>query len=66
MLEETGVQPRDGDLLLVRTGFTEQYGQLSERERKDLANKPPTFAGVESNKETLRWIWESGFVAVAG
>jgi hypothetical protein len=66
MLKDTGVEPRDGDLLLVRTGFTEQYGKLSEEERKELANKPPTFAGVESSKETLRWIWESGFVAVAG
>lgn len=66
MLAQTGVQPRNGDLLLVRTGFTEQYGKLSEQGRKELASKPPTFAGVESTKETLRFIWESGFVAVAG
>jgi hypothetical protein len=66
MLAQTGVTARNGDLLLVRTGFTEQYEKLSEQERKELATKPPTFAGVESTKETLRWIWESGFVAVAG
>ncbi|KAJ8114129.1 hypothetical protein OPT61_g3909 [Boeremia exigua] len=66
MLAQTGVQARDGDLLLVRTGFTEQYAKLGEQERKELAGKPPAFAGVESSKETLRWIWESGFVAVAG
>lgn len=66
MLAQTGVQPQNGDLLLVRTGFTEQYGRLSEGERKAMATKAPTFAGVESSKETLRWIWESGFVAVAG
>lgn len=66
MLAQTGVEARAGDLLLVRTGFTEQYGKLSEQERKELANKPPAFAGVESTKDALRWIWESGFVAVAG
>ena len=66
MLAATGVQPRDGDMLLVRTGFTAQYEKLGEKDRKELANKPPTFAGVESCKESLKWIWESGFVAVAG
>lgn len=66
MLAETRVEARNGDLLLVRTGFTEQYGKLGEEERKELASKPPAFAGVESSKETLKWIWESGFVAVAG
>lgn len=66
MVELTGVQPRDGDLLLLRTGFTEQYEKLGEEEREALAGKPPAFAGVESSKEALRWIWESGFVAVAG
>lgn len=66
MLEATGVQTRDGDLLLLRTGFTKQYEQLGEQERKELPGKPPAFAGVESSKETCKWIWESGFVAVAG
>ncbi|KAJ4991400.1 hypothetical protein SVAN01_03047 [Stagonosporopsis vannaccii] len=66
MVELAGVQPRDGDLLLLRTGFTQQYEGLAESERKALAGKPPAFAGVESSKEALRWIWESGFVAVAG
>jgi hypothetical protein len=66
MLAETGVEPRDGDVLLLRTGFTRDYAQLTEQEKKDMPNKPPTFLGVESSKETLQWIWESGFCAVAG
>lgn len=64
MLRETGVQPRAGDLLLVRTGFTRDYQALGEEDKKALANKPPNFLGVESTKDTLQWIWESGFVAV--
>jgi hypothetical protein len=66
MLADTGVTPRPGDLLLLRSGFTRRYLELSEDEKKALANKPPTFLGVESSKDVLQWIWESGFVAVAG
>ncbi|KAF1838383.1 hypothetical protein BDW02DRAFT_585870 [Decorospora gaudefroyi] len=65
MLKETGVQPRAGDLLLLRTGFTRDYTKLSEQERMAMPDKPPAFLGVESSKATLQWIWESGFVAVA-
>lgn len=66
MLKETGVTTRPGDLLLLRTGFTAAYEALSEEEKKALADKPPAFLGVESSKEVLQWIWESGFAAVAG
>lgn len=66
MLKETGAQTRPGDLLLLRTGFTAAYSALSTEERKALPNRAPTFLGVESSKATLQWIWESGFVAVAG
>jgi hypothetical protein len=65
MLKETGVQTREGDLLLLRTGFTRDYEKLSEGERRAMPDKPPAFLGVESSKATLQFIWESGFVAVA-
>ncbi|CAI6335331.1 unnamed protein product [Periconia digitata] len=66
MLEDTGVETREGDLLLLRTGFTKAYEGLGDEARKEFANKTPTFLGVESSKEVLQWIWESGFAAVAG
>lgn len=65
MLQDSGVTPRDGDLLLLRTGFTRDYSALSMDERKALATKPAAFLGVESTPEVLQVIWESGFVAVA-
>ena len=64
MLKDTGVSMRDGDLLLLRTGFTRDYEKLSMDERKELAHKSPEFLGVESTKDVVQWIWESGFVAV--
>lgn len=66
MLKETGVETREGDLLLLRTGFTRDYEALSDDDRKAMPDKLPTFLGVESSKSVLQWIWESGFVAVAG
>ncbi|KAF1939869.1 hypothetical protein EJ02DRAFT_456536 [Clathrospora elynae] len=65
MLEESGVETRHGDVLLLRTGFTRDYTKLSEDDRKALATNPPTFLGVESSLAVLEWIWESGFAAVA-
>lgn len=65
MLQDTGVEPRSGDLLLLRTGFTRDYAQLSSEDRKALATSPPTFLGAESSPATCKFIWESGFAAVA-
>ncbi|KAF2640135.1 hypothetical protein P280DRAFT_518559 [Massarina eburnea CBS 473.64] len=66
MLGETGVGTREGDVLLLRTGFTRAYEALGVEEKKEFPNKAPTFLGVESSKDVVQWIWESGFVAVAG
>ncbi|KAF7715210.1 Uncharacterized protein PECH_005551 [Penicillium ucsense] len=56
-----------GDILFVRTGWTQSYKQLSPVECQQLADyKTPPVIGVESSKETLRWIWENNFAAVAG
>jgi kynurenine formamidase len=65
MLLETGIQAREGDVLLLRTGFTRDYLKLNEQEKREMPDKPPAFLGVESSKATLQWIWESGFAAVA-
>jgi hypothetical protein len=65
MLKESGVKTREGDVLLLRTGFTRDYERLSRQEREDFPNKPPAFLGVESSLQTMRWIWDSGFCAVA-
>lgn len=64
MLQETGIKTRESDLLLLRTGFTRDYAKLGEEERRAIKDKPPTFLGVQSDKNTLQWIWENGFVAV--
>ncbi|KAL6150811.1 hypothetical protein ACJBU6_11079 [Exserohilum turcicum] len=65
MMKEAGVQPRDGDLLLLRTGFTRDYYKLSAEEQKALRDRTPDYLGVRSDRKSLQWLWESGFAAVA-
>jgi hypothetical protein len=58
---------RPGDILFIRTGWTRAYEKLSQTECEQLANyAAPPVIGVKSSEAILRWIWESGFAAVAG
>jgi hypothetical protein len=65
MLKESGIETREGDVLLLRTGFTRDYEALSTDDKKAIGTKPPTFLGVESSLAVAKWIWDSGFAAVA-
>lgn len=58
---------RPGDILFTRTGWICAYEGLSDDARVALAAETvPPAIGVESSEKTLRWIWDSGFAAVAG
>jgi hypothetical protein len=61
------VTPKRGDVLFIRTGVMPEWEMFSEQQKKDYAaQKEPQHAGVEASLETLEWIWDSGFAAVAG
>lgn len=59
------LSPRLGDVLLVRTGFEDALAsdkiRLKAGENTHILGK---WAGVQANKDTLEWIWKSGFAAV--
>ncbi|KAK4894352.1 hypothetical protein LTR27_007485 [Elasticomyces elasticus] len=58
---------RKGDILLLRTGWMKSYIALSQQERQTLAQLPsPPAIGIESSEATLRWLWDTGFAAIAG
>lgn len=66
---ENGIVFRQGDVLLVRSGFTKAYLRLSDVEQLTLGNRESIerkFIGVEGTVEAAEWHWESGFQAVAG
>lgn len=64
---EQNVKFRAGDILLIRSGWTNAYHRLSPEERIALAKRPQrSFIGVEASEEMLRWHWDCQFAAVAG
>lgn len=57
-----------GDILLVRFGWTEQYLKLSIHEQRQLGQRKGearAHIGVKASDDVARWIWDTGFAAVA-
>ncbi len=63
-LEEEGVALRDGDVLLIRIGWTKFYLSASEEIKAKLA-KETVVPGIEASKRTARWLWDNHLAAVA-
>ncbi|KAF6803363.1 putative cyclase [Colletotrichum sojae] len=64
---ESNITFRTGDILFVRSGFTEAYNARDDAAQRSVAARAsPDFLGVEPTTTALRWIWETGFAAVAG
>ena len=61
-----GIQFQPGDILLVRSGWIAWYMSLEQQERKALAETPHTAVGLAQGEETLRFLWDEHFAAVAG
>ncbi|CAK7221292.1 hypothetical protein SBRCBS47491_004478 [Sporothrix bragantina] len=67
IVAETGIQFRQGDILFIRSGFTAAYNALSAEDRQNFPNrKPGGLLGFEATRDSLRWLWENEFAAVAG
>jgi hypothetical protein len=59
-----GVEFKPGDVLIVRTGLTEI---LENPQPADLAKlAKPQISGVHGNMDSVKWIWNKHFSAVAG
>jgi kynurenine formamidase len=57
---------RPGDILLVRSGFVRWYNEATEEQRIAGTRNGSAWAGVEGSKESVEWIWDHHFAAVAG
>lgn len=60
-----GVEFRDADILLVRTGWIKWYNTSSEEVILAGTKHRHEYIGVESNKASIKWIWNHRFSAVA-
>lgn len=65
--QEEQISFERGDILLIRSGFTNEWNSMSLEAKQSYADwKTPEHAGVEATTEILEWIWNTGFSAVAG
>ncbi|VUC32450.1 unnamed protein product [Clonostachys rosea] len=66
--KECAITFMKGDILLVRLGLTKEWERDMDVEAKKAyaASTSPKHAGVEGNLKMLKWIWNTGFAAVAG
>jgi len=64
---EKGIAFRTGDILFLRTGFLAKYESMSDEELTEVMGKPEyQYPGLEGSLESLEWLWDSHFAAVAG
>jgi kynurenine formamidase len=63
--EECNIIPRPGDILLVRTGWVKWYEQNNVEERIKYITNGNAWIGVEGSEESLAWLWDNHFAAVA-
>jgi kynurenine formamidase len=55
-----------GDILIIRSGWLENYHQMDSSARQTLSKTAPTFVGVEQTEEMLDFLHDNYFSAVAG
>lgn len=63
--KKQGVTFRQGDILLLRVGFTRKYYQVSTEARSALGDRKETLAGIEQSDDMKRFLWDNHFAAVA-
>lgn len=60
------VQLRQGDVLLIRTGWLAAYRELTEDQRAQLPKLGSlASAGLDPSEGMARWLWDAGVAAVA-
>lgn len=63
--QKQGVEFKQGDVLIIRSGFTEELGAMNA-EQQGQAMSSHRVCGVEGTPEAAKWIWNKHFAAVAG
>jgi len=66
--KECNIAFRKGDILFVRIGIIKEWDTVMTdvRKRQYADNPKPEHAGVEATTDVLRWLWNTGFAAIAG
>lgn len=65
--EEKNITFQKGDILFVRVGVTKEWDTvMTDAQKRAYSDNPkPEHAGVEATTDVLRWLWDTGFAAIA-
>jgi len=65
--KEKNITFQKGDILFVRVGVTKEWDTVMTDEQKKAYsnNTSPEHAGVEATTDVLRFLWDTGFAAIA-
>jgi kynurenine formamidase len=65
--KENNITFKKGDILFVRVGVTKEWDtSMTDAQKQAYSdNSNPEHAGVEATTEVLRWLWDTGFAAIA-
>lgn len=64
--EEENLEFQHGDILIVRSGWIKWYEGATDEQRIEKVTKGHEYVGVEGCEETLEFLWNQHFAAVAG
>lgn len=65
--KECNITFQKGDILFVRIGVTKEWdNDMTDAQKQAYSdNSAPEHAGVEATVDVLRWLWDTGFAAIA-
>jgi kynurenine formamidase len=66
IMQQKNIVARPGDILLMRSGWIKWYEENSAEERLKKITHGDAWIGMEVSEESLEWLWDSRFAAVAG
>jgi hypothetical protein len=65
IMMEKNIQSRQGDILILRTGYVPAYLRLSDTEKESFTSASPAWPGLKQGEAMTRWLWEQQFAALA-
>ncbi|KAH8655330.1 putative cyclase-domain-containing protein [Xylariales sp. PMI_506] len=64
--KESNIEFQPGDILFLRTGFVHRYETMPRDELEAKMGQPEYhYPGMLGSMDSLEWLWDSGFAAVA-
>ncbi|CAH0019905.1 unnamed protein product [Clonostachys rhizophaga] len=65
IVKDCGIEFLPGDVLLVRVGWTKWYNEHDDSGRSKYITNAYAWAGIKGCEETLEWLWDHHFAAIA-